>query len=255
MNESIEHELRVCVERCVRPIRASNRCKDRMRSELFAHLHGVFEDERLSVETDEAALEKTRQRFGDPANICAELQGTVPWIVRLMCAPLDRRGRWYRRPHESAIRYDFRVMLWVGAFSALFYTALVVVAMVLRSGMNRPRALPGMLAAGVLACMLAPTFVLLNSAKRESLRRMGQWKWARLVSFAVSAVTGVFTLAAIISILALMNWTGRVALFDLTNPFLIGGALLIGPLVLEIQGRFSLIDCLRFERWGCLEID
>ena len=38
--------LRIHVERVVRPIRASNRRKDRMREELLAHLVGLFDEER-----------------------------------------------------------------------------------------------------------------------------------------------------------------------------------------------------------------
>lgn len=256
MKKSIEHELMVCVERCVRPIRASNLRKDRMRSELYAHLYGVCEEERSNAESEEAALEKTRQRFGDPANVRDELQNTVPWIERALCVPLDSsNSRWKRRPDESAIKYDCRIMLMTAAFSLVGYGAIVVLALVMRGGMRSPRALPGMIAAAVLACAAVPVFVLLNSAKREALRRIGQWKWAGVTSIAVSAVTSVVVLASVLAIMALMNWTSGVHAIELRNPYVIAGALIATPLFVEFQGRLSLTDTKRFEQWGCLEID
>jgi hypothetical protein len=50
-------ELRVIVERAVRPVRASTSCKKKMREELLAHVSTVYEEEAGKLGDDRAALE------------------------------------------------------------------------------------------------------------------------------------------------------------------------------------------------------
>ena len=45
MNESTLTQLKIIVERAVRPVRASTSRKRKMREELLAHVSGVFEEE------------------------------------------------------------------------------------------------------------------------------------------------------------------------------------------------------------------
>jgi hypothetical protein len=59
MNESILTQLKVIVERAVRPVRASTSRKRKMREELLAHVVGVFEEECARLGDDRAALERT----------------------------------------------------------------------------------------------------------------------------------------------------------------------------------------------------
>ena len=85
-------ELRRHVERIVRPIRASGIRKMRMREELLGHLtphlrRGVG---GAAKRRKRGGLAAAAGRFGDPATLRAELQATVPWIERVMCAPLPR---------------------------------------------------------------------------------------------------------------------------------------------------------------------
>ena len=53
MNESILTQLKVIVERAVRPVRASTSRKRKMREELLAHVGGVFEEECARLGDDE----------------------------------------------------------------------------------------------------------------------------------------------------------------------------------------------------------
>ena len=77
MNESSSKQLKIIVERAVRPVLASSGRKQKMREELLAHVSGVFEEESARLGDDAAALERTAQRFGDPAQVTGDLQISV----------------------------------------------------------------------------------------------------------------------------------------------------------------------------------
>jgi hypothetical protein len=78
MNESMLTQLKIIVERAVRPVRASTARKRKMREELLAHVVGVFEEEGARLGDEGAALERTALRFGNPAEVTSQLQESVP---------------------------------------------------------------------------------------------------------------------------------------------------------------------------------
>src|ERR1700722_8286441 len=78
MNESTLTELKILVERAVRPVRAGLRRKQQMREELLAHVSAVFEEETHACVDEPAALARTVERFGDAADLTGQLQATVP---------------------------------------------------------------------------------------------------------------------------------------------------------------------------------
>jgi hypothetical protein len=49
-----------------------------MREELLAHVSAVFEEEAARLDNEQAALERTAQRFGNPAELTIQLQASVP---------------------------------------------------------------------------------------------------------------------------------------------------------------------------------
>jgi hypothetical protein len=49
-----------------------------MREELLAHVSAVFEEEAAGLDHEQAALERTAQRFGNPAELTGQLQASVP---------------------------------------------------------------------------------------------------------------------------------------------------------------------------------
>ena len=67
MNESTLTQLKIIVERAVRPVEASIARKRKMREELLAHVVGVFEEESTKLADERTALERTALRFGNPA--------------------------------------------------------------------------------------------------------------------------------------------------------------------------------------------
>ena len=111
MNEPTLTQLKIIVERPVRPVRASNSRKRKMREELLAHVVGVFEEETARLGDERAALERTALRFGNPADVTSELQETVP-------ARDAVRRFWEGRPGEPAWRTAIR-FAWVSGVFAL----------------------------------------------------------------------------------------------------------------------------------------
>ena len=98
MNDATMKELKVVVERAVRPVRATMARKRKMREELLAHLTAIFEEETGRLGDEQAALDQARQRFGDPRELTGQLQQAVPWWDRC-CSVLENMGY---RPDESA---------------------------------------------------------------------------------------------------------------------------------------------------------
>ncbi len=122
--------LRIQVERVVRPIRASNLRKDRMREELLAHLTRLFEDERSRSGDVESAVAEATRRFGDAPALTRELQQGVPWLERFAFVNLG--GPIRRRAGESPVRYLLRVNDWASAVGITFYSLLALVPATMR---------------------------------------------------------------------------------------------------------------------------
>ncbi len=116
MNESTLIQLKILVERAVRPVRASEARKRTMREELLSHVGSVFEEEFAGVPDQEAALAKTAQRFGDPGEVTRSLQGALPRIDRL---DLFVDEMWLQ-PGESVWRRAVRHTLVAAALFAFF---------------------------------------------------------------------------------------------------------------------------------------
>ena len=98
MNDVLLAEMKVVVERAVRPLRATMARKRRMREELLAHLVATFEEEVKHRGDEQAALEQAKRRFGDPRELTTQLQQAVPRWNRCRSI-LENMGC---RPSESA---------------------------------------------------------------------------------------------------------------------------------------------------------
>jgi hypothetical protein len=122
MNESALKQLKIIVERAVRPVRASRWRKRKMREELLAHVSAVFEEEMATLGDEPAALDRTAQRFGNPAELTAQLQSSVPL--------LDGIERfWEGRVEESPLRCAIRL-----ALIAMVLTAVVFIVLLWENG-------------------------------------------------------------------------------------------------------------------------
>ena len=118
MNELTLTQLKILVERAVRPVRASVSCKRKMREELLAHVIGVFEEELSRLDDEHIALERTALRFGNPSEMTNQLQESVP--------ARDGITRFFEgRPGESIIWGIVRFLSVLGAVClAIFGAAL-----------------------------------------------------------------------------------------------------------------------------------
>jgi ATP-dependent Clp protease ATP-binding subunit ClpC len=126
MNEPTLTQLKILVERAVRPVRASIARKRKMREELLAHVVGVFEEESANLGDERAAVERTALRFGDPAEVTSRLQESVPVG--------DLVARFFEgRPGEAAMWVPLRIACvayageLVGFFAVLFLADWVAV--------------------------------------------------------------------------------------------------------------------------------
>lgn len=79
MNDSALTELKIHVERSVRPIRAGLSRKRRMREELLSHIVSVYQEEFTKIGDEQRAVEQARIRFGEPQELNAELQRSIFW--------------------------------------------------------------------------------------------------------------------------------------------------------------------------------
>jgi len=78
MNKSTLTQLRIIVERAVRPLQISTVRKLRMREELLAHLTCVYDEEAEKPGDEHAALERTERRFGNPDELTRQLHESLP---------------------------------------------------------------------------------------------------------------------------------------------------------------------------------
>jgi len=127
MNGATWKELKIVAEQAVRPVRATMARKRKIREELLAHLVSVFEEAVDRLGDEQAALAEARERFGDPSELSAQIQGVIP------------RGEWFSyfaerillfRKGESALAHATRVavslFLWFAITLVLLPPILVL---------------------------------------------------------------------------------------------------------------------------------
>ncbi|OHB83322.1 MAG: hypothetical protein A2V98_08130 [Planctomycetes bacterium RBG_16_64_12] len=120
MNDVVLTQLKVVVERAVRPVRASLVRKRRMREELLGHLVAIYDEEAGRLGEGPAALEQARQRFGDPRALTKELQAAVPQWDRLRRI-IDKQRL---EPRESLLHLAGKCVFFM--FGALVVTMLLM---------------------------------------------------------------------------------------------------------------------------------
>ena len=121
-NEMVRHELSRTVETVVRPLRTSLSRKKRMREEMLGHLGEIYAEEFAKLGDEAAAIARTRQRFGKPAELSAEVQKSLSWWDRYQ--HLVEKVGW--KPGESILHFIGKQML----FSSLWIVMLGLAAVV-----------------------------------------------------------------------------------------------------------------------------
>jgi hypothetical protein len=87
------------VERAIKPVWASRKCKQMLRMELLAHVLDVFEEELSTHGDEQAALNQTLCRFGIAEAVGSELQSSLEfsdrWFPYLFKENLMRPWLWW----------------------------------------------------------------------------------------------------------------------------------------------------------------
>ncbi len=218
MNKTIPHdettlqtEFMLHVERIVRPVRASQRRRLRMRSELLAHLQAAIAEERKHFPNDErAAIDSAKRRLGEPPELTRRLQQSVPLWERMLLAKaplppkaeeIERRtgrlmfGPWSVMTHTHTII----VAILAGFIVGLpLYTLQIVRDVLTRSGPPAAHVelfLVGMLAGTYVLMFVAYRFVFAaaSPASEWNLRRL---LWRGMLIFALQIGLAFFATAS-----------------------------------------------------------
>jgi hypothetical protein len=175
MNESTLTQLKILVERAVRPVQASSSRKRKMREELLAHVTSVFEEEVARLANEQAALEGTALRFGNPAELTGQLQESVPTLDSI-----ERFADWVSfRPCESTLRRAVRYTIIVEVVCLLF---LFAVCLLLRGRLGElpTDALWHTCAVLLISGYLGFTICILESSMRRLLDEQKRSLWIQL---------------------------------------------------------------------------
>jgi hypothetical protein len=184
-------DLMVLVERAVRPVRAGERRKLRMRDELLAHLTAVYEEEKARRGDDPAALAAAAERFGDPADLTRELQAAVPAGERAEYY-FEQWFGW--RATESSARYMARLAGRL-AMVNLVLSGLIVAAVTAVNGWPADMGLRLRPAAAFFVVAHLDMFLLgwLSFQLRDAVRGASR-SWPRAAGYA--AAVGLVVLAS-----------------------------------------------------------
>lgn len=249
MNDATLQELKIVVERAVRPVRASLARKRPMREELLAHLVAIFEEEAERLGDERAALDRARQRFGDPGELTAQLQACVPrrdWLGRF-CEQQYPGALW---TGESPVRGAARSaatwlvcwalvlpllppMLWLRGKAEEIGTAICVIAV-----------------AGIALSVLMFAFMLLVHGTRVALFSKASRSLFRAAVYALISAVG----CPVFGFLLYWVLTGDLgsSLAHLRNLWF---TVLLAPIVLAAVARGLDGEIRYHEEWAGLEID
>ena len=201
MNEPTLTQLKILVERAVRPVPASIACKRKMREELLAHVVGVFEEE-AKLGDEQAALARTRERFGQAAQLTGQLQASVP--------PNDRVERFAENlfgygSGESALRLAAQVAVAAGAVSFVLLGIAILIQVLRGQGSEwlTIARVPSLLAPLLMAFWVFCGTVLIYGMGRALFGPAGRsWLRVGLVAAAAWIVIPVTAFAMCLLVLA-----------------------------------------------------
>lgn len=203
-----DHALRVFVERVVRPIRAQETTKLRMRRELYAHAVDAYADEAASPLRGAHVVEQTLRRLGEPVALAAGLQASVRPSER-WAAAVDRAVR--RQAGEPKWRHALRL----GAIGVGVMTLMAVPAMVIGGSSPRAASAAWFLVALTAWFGAAMTFgAWFGDAVRDHLARGGRRAWI-LAWGCAAAGAGALLVPGWFFVFVISG--GR--LFDATQPY------------------------------------
>jgi hypothetical protein len=243
MNETTVTQLKIIVERAVRPVRASTGCKRKMREELLAHVVGVFEEESAKLGDERAAVERTALRFGNPAEVTSQLQESVS-------ARDAVRRYWEGRPGEPAWRTAVR-LAWVSGIFALVVAVFVLAPCTVGSvGRWSPEAIILSLCAVLTIPAWLAGLVFLTSFMEKALYGPAGRSWFKVALLV--AGSWLFMLLWF----AAWSWPIWSAVWGYSYPIaIVLAGFVIVPLHACVLAQSSLMRRQYHDEWGRLPID
>jgi hypothetical protein len=243
MNESTLTQLKILVERAVRPVRACLHRKRRIREELLAHVTAVFEEE--SRQGDEAAaLARTAERFGPPADLTPQLQAAIPAHDAFDRVTESLLG--YGR-RDSALLQATRHGLLVAAACTVGLVLVVVLTGTRHDWLSVER-LPALLCPLTLG-VVAFFFSLIARGLGGAFYTPGRRDWPRAIALGLAA----WLVIPAVTVVACSLLTGGLvtSLRDVV-PLLLPS--LLAPVALLIAAMASLPSIRYHEEWASLPI-
>jgi hypothetical protein len=240
MNEFTFTQLKIIVERAVRPVRANSCRKRKMREELLAHAVGVFEEE-ATLGDEPAALARTQERFGQAAELTRRLQESVPGIDRVFA---ETSG-------ESALPMAASIAGLVGAAGFVVLGSAIPFQVLRGHGSEwlTVTRVPALLAPMWMASLFF-CGTLLTHAMRQALLGLAGLSWLRasLVAAAAWLMVPVMTFPVFLAVTADI----QTSLWDVV-PLLPYGVLV--PVVLVAMAYLVDFECRHGREWVLLDIN
>jgi hypothetical protein len=237
-------QLKILVERVVRPVRAAASRKRKMREELLAHVTAVYEEEAKTGDAS-MALERTAQRFGTPAELTSQLQAAAPATDKLAWW-IDRAVGAHTR--ESALRRAFRISALVGGMCTAGLFIMILVIGRWHEWLTLYR-LPAILSPVYMAVL---TFfgTLLALGMRQAMFGPGGRSWPRILILGVAS----WLLVPGVTLAWCCGFTGDIAasLAEIVLLFLTG---LLAPITLIMVLWLADAEIRYLEEWASLKID
>jgi hypothetical protein len=254
------NDLKICVERVVRPIRATPGRKDRMRAELLAHLTATYEEELSQDGDTKAALDRAVARFGQPGEVRRELQESVPAFERVLHSRLplpDSVERWDAKWRtESPSRYATRMGI-LHTAGLLLLGVVIPIAVSVIGQARKP--LSEMIRLNVFAlATFAPwpfCFFLCWGRFREAICRLPRSfsTIGSAIGWAALTFPVTFACEAAMYLLVLR----KVSHFEVTGRFVMFAAIYTSlvPLLVVFCGLLAAREQRRYEEWGSLVVE
>lgn len=254
------NELRVAVERAVRPLRASEARKDRMREELYAHLWSIFEEEQAGGATEAEAARRACDRFGEPRELTPGLQAAVPRVEAALFTQAPGvhrveglfRRRFERRKGESVAMWAARVAIFFFLLSAVI--VFVFNPLLIRLVSRQPNYAKALTCGSVVAVLTAGNAFILFLLSGGIFYK--GWSASPGKAVARTALHGAIMSLAVISSGAAFGVAMRERIpFERIHLHLLIGLALLAPFLMAFLSVAISAERRRFHEWGCLDLE
>lgn len=252
--------LRQRVEQIVRPLRASLRTKDRMREELLAHLEALYAQHLQRAGDETKALDEARRQLGDPAQLTAELQDSVPKLEQWAVQPVPGSHWARRRPQESLRGWALRTTTAGSLASAIGMILVVMTLVVCEQRFDRvQRVAPFLLAMpvvvwGSLLSLYGCCELIRRQLPGDSAERSARVRHMRIAGIALLYMSSAAIAPTLLALVFHVTIAEPIVTIQQEALICLGWALTMG-IILAIQARDWAAAVRRHQRWDSLELE